>query len=50
MMTPSPTHCNPIGRKRAGSFAPTAALTRMPAAIESPSVTMNVVPAHVNAI
>ena len=50
MMTPRTNALNPIGRKRAGSFAPTAALTRMPAAIESPRDTMNVVPAHESAI
>ena len=48
--TPSASALYPIGRNRGVSPAPTAALTRMPAAIESPSETMNVVPAHESAI
>ena len=41
---------NAIGRRRAGSPAPTARLTRIPAAIDRPSGNMNAIDAHVIAI
>ena len=47
---PRPTVPNAIGRRRANSPAPTARLTRMPTAIESPSGNMNANDTHVSAI